>query len=148
MEIRRAILDDLDALVELHQAVCVVDEHPFSDDRARAAFGPLLVGDEHGVVWVTDDLRGYAVLTWGWSIEAGGREAVLDEIFVHDRGQGLGSLLLAHVVADGERRGLARIFLETESANARGRQLYERHGFTIDDSVWMSRGFTDLSSDG
>jgi ribosomal protein S18 acetylase RimI-like enzyme len=146
VEIRRATIDDLDALVDLHRAFCIVDDHPFSDARARAAFGPLLVDDEHGVVWVTDDLSAYAVLTWGWSIEAGGREAVLDEIFVHDRGQGIGSLLLAHVVDDGERRGLARIFLETESHNARGRQLYERHGFTIDDSVWMSRTFTDLST--
>ncbi|HSL74302.1 MAG TPA: GNAT family N-acetyltransferase [Ilumatobacteraceae bacterium] len=145
MEIRRATFDDLDALVELHRAFCVADDHPFSDARARAAFGPLLVDDEHGVVWVTDDLSAYAVLTWGWSIEAGGREAVLDEIFVNDRGQGIGSQLIAHVVDDGERRGLARIFLETESHNARGRRLYERHGFTVDDSVWMSRNFTDLS---
>ena len=105
----------------------------------RAAFAPLLADDTHGVVWVTDRPESYAVLTWGWSIEAGGPEAVLDEIFVSERGGGHGSALIEHLVADAEERGLARIFLETESHNDRARRFYERHGFVVDDSIWMSR---------
>jgi ribosomal protein S18 acetylase RimI-like enzyme len=49
------------------------------------------------------------------------------------------------VLADGRRRGLARIFLETEAPNERVRSLYERHGFVSDDSVWMSHQFVELS---
>jgi GNAT superfamily N-acetyltransferase len=145
VDIRRAVPDDLDALLDLHRAFCDLDGHPFDDARARAAFAPLLVDDRHGVVWIVDDPPAYAVLTWGWSIEAGGAEAVLDEIFASERGGGIGSHLIEHVVADGARRGLARIFLETESHNDRVRRLYERHGFRTDDSVWMSYDFVDLS---
>jgi hypothetical protein len=29
--------------------------------------------------------------------------------------------------------------------NERARALYVRHGFDVDDSVWLSRTFTDLS---
>ncbi len=97
------------------------------------------------MVWIVDTPRAYAVLTWGWSIEAGGSEAVLDEIFVAERGNGLGSELIEHVIADGRRRGLARIFLETEAHNDRVRRFYERHGFRTDDSIWLSHDFADLS---
>ncbi len=87
---------------------------------------------------------GYAVVTWGWSIEAGGAEAVLDEVFVDDRGEGMGSGLIEHLLADCRARGMARVFLETESHNERVRRLYARHGFVVDDSIWMSHDFIDL----
>jgi GNAT superfamily N-acetyltransferase len=143
--IRRAEPGDLDRLIELHRGFCDIDDHPFDAQRARAAFLPLLSDDSRGVVWIMDPAEGYAVLTWGWSIEAGGLEAVLDEIFVTRRGEGRGTALLEHVVADGEQRGLSRIFLETESHNRRGRALYERCGFVAEESVWMTRTFIDLS---
>jgi len=145
MEIRRAGPRDMATLIELHGEFCQVDRHPFSEARARAAFAPLLDDDTHGVVWMIDRPQAYAVLTWGWSIEAGGAEAVLDEIFATERGAGVGSALVGHVLRDAEHRGLARVFLETESANDRVRGFYTRHGFSADDSVWMSIDFTDLS---
>jgi ribosomal protein S18 acetylase RimI-like enzyme len=143
--IRRAVPGDLATLLELHHAFCDADGHPFDEDRARAGFSPLLDDDRRGVVWIVDDPPAYAVLTWGWSIEAGGAEAVLDEIFTSERGVGIGSQLVDHVVADGEQRGLARVFLETERRNDRVRGWYERHGFRADDSIWMSHDYVDLS---
>ena len=143
--IRRAGPGDLDRLVELHGQFCAVDSHPFDSGRATAAFAPLLDHDRHGVVWIVDSPAAYAVLTWGWSIEAGGAEAVLDEIFVSEREAGVGSSLIEHVLADGRRRGLARVLLETETANRRVREFYERHGFRVDASVWMAHEFVDLS---
>lgn len=145
MEIRRAERRDLATLLELHRAFCEVDGHPFSDARARAAFAPLLDDDTRGVVWIVDRPAAYAVLTWGWSIEAGGAEAVLDEIFASERGGGTGSVLLRHVLRDAEHRGITRVFLESELANERVRAFYGRHGFSVDDSVWMSIEFADLS---
>jgi GNAT superfamily N-acetyltransferase len=142
--IRRAGSADLDTLVELHRTFCEADDHPFDERRARVAFEALLGTDDRGVVWIIDEPAAYAVLTWGWSIEAGGFEAVLDEVFVSVPGTGIGGALIDHVVADGARRGLARIFLETESHNTRARQLYARHGFAEDDSIWMSRDFIRL----
>jgi ribosomal protein S18 acetylase RimI-like enzyme len=143
VDIRRAGPEDLDELLALHARFCDVDSHPFDDARARDAFGALLVDDRHGVVWLSEG--GYAVVTWGWSIEAGGAEAVLDEVFVDDRGIGVGSVLIEHLLADCRARGLARVFLETESHNERVRALYARHGFHVDDSIWMSHDFIDLT---
>jgi len=143
--IRRAEPDDLDSLVTMHRAFGEADQHPFCEKRVRAGFEPLLADDRWGVVWMVDDPASYAVLTWGWSIEAGGAEAVLDEIYVSQRGAGTGSALMEHLVNDAMARGLARIFLETERHNEPARRLYARLGFVEDDSIWMSLEFADLS---
>lgn len=144
-DIRRAGPGDLDRLVDLHREFCAIDSHPFDLARATAAFTPLLDDDRHGVVWIVDSPPAYAVLTWGWSIEAGGAEAVLDEVFVSERDSGVGSSLMQHLLADGRRRGLARVLLETETPNHRVRGFYERHGFRVDTSIWMAYEFVDLS---
>lgn len=48
------------------------------------------------------------------------------------RGQGLGTLLLAHVLEQARTRGYGRVSLETGSQGffAPARRLYARHGFT------------------
>lgn len=142
---RRAVPSDIDALITLNEAFCAADRHPFDERRVRAAFTPLVADDRRGVVWIIDEPGAYAVLTWGWSIEAGGAEAVLDEIYVSQPGANVGADLIEHLVADAAARGLARIFLETERHNDRARRFYARHGFVEDDSIWMSREFIDLS---
>jgi ribosomal protein S18 acetylase RimI-like enzyme len=78
-------------------------------------------------------------VTWGYSIESGGRDALLDEIYVREQGEGLGGRLLDDVLSDLVARGLPRVFLETEAHNEAVRQFYTRHGFETEASIWMSR---------
>lgn len=113
--------------------------HEFDPATVEAGVVPLLADDTHGVIWVTDDLSAYAVVTWGWSVEAGGAEAILDEIYVRERGAGIGSALIEHLHADCAGRGVRRIFLETEAPNEDARRLYARHGYVAEHSVWMAR---------
>jgi GNAT superfamily N-acetyltransferase len=138
--IRRARLDDLDQVVSLSAEFNEIDGHAHDDARVRAALHPLLRDDELGLVYVFGEPpTGYAVVTWGYSIESGGRDALLDEIYVRTRGQGLGGAAFEEVLDDLRRRGLTRMFLETERPNNRVRSFYTRHGFKEDDSIWMSR---------
>ena len=142
MVIRLAKPDDLDAVTALVAEFCAVDNHEFDVERVRRALAPLLAGDTFGVVWLVVDTgraAGYAVVTWGYAIESGGRDALLDEIYVRDREHGLGGELLETILDDCGRRGVTQIFLETESHNERVRGFYARHGFSVDPSVWMSR---------
>jgi GNAT superfamily N-acetyltransferase len=134
-------------LLVLNQEYCAADGHRFDAEVARAGFVPLLADDTLGVVWVveapeppvdTGAIGGYAVVTWGWSIEAGGREALLDEIYVRERRLGIGAAMMPFVVAACRQAGARRIILETERANVDARRFYLRHGFTPDDSVWLS----------
>ncbi len=146
---RLATPADLPALLELCQEYCVEDDHAWHAERTRKALEPLLAHDRLGVVWVLGAPPvAYAVVTWGYSIESGGRDALLDEVYVRDRGRGLGNALLARVLDDLRDRGLTRVFLETEAPNAEARRFYARHGFCEERSVWMSRTLEPQSSPG
>lgn len=139
--LRRATPDDLDTLLTLIEAYCAADEHQYDAASARAALGPLLLDDSVGQVWMLggEPPNGYAVVTWGHSIESGGREALLDEIFVDGSGAGIGTAAMPEILAAARAGGAKRIFLETERRNEGARRFYERHGFVTEDSVWMSR---------
>jgi GNAT superfamily N-acetyltransferase len=148
VEVRRGEHGDIADVLALAAEYCEADGHVRSEAVARAGLEPLLAGDAHGVVWVAeygpDDgrdrtLDGYAVVTWGWSIEVGGLDVVLDEIYVRSRGRGSGTQLLQVLEADCRARGVKRIFLETEHPNDSARRLYERHGYEADTSIWMSK---------
>jgi GNAT superfamily N-acetyltransferase len=139
---RLATPADLDELIDLVREFCEVDRHDFDDSRVRDALIPLLESDRQGLVWLVGrPAEGYAVVTWGYSLESGGADALLDEIYLRERGNGRGSDLLRHILQDLESRGLKRIFLETERHNEAVRRFYARHGFDEESSIWMSRAF-------
>jgi ribosomal-protein-alanine N-acetyltransferase len=63
---------------------------------------------------------------------------VLDELHINNlavmpdiRREGVGSLLLSHVLREGARFGAVRATLEVRRSNEPARQLYERFGFSI-----------------
>ena len=138
---RLATPADLPELLGLVCEYCEADHHDFDEARVRSALVPLLESDRYGLVWVVGrPAEGYAVVTWGYSLESGGADALLDEIYVRERRRGRGSELLRHIMQDLESRGLSRIFLETERHNEAVRRFYARHGFEEESSVWMCRG--------
>ena len=148
--IRRSRTDDLDALVELGGEYCAADGRDFDPATVRAGFAGVVDDDAHGFVLVAEEasddeggaIVGYAVVSWGWSIEIGGLDVVLDEIYVRPQGRGIGGRLLAAVETTCRAADVKRIFLETERPNARARSWYAEAGFEADDSIWMSKELT------
>ncbi|HEX2075010.1 MAG TPA: GNAT family N-acetyltransferase [Geodermatophilus sp.] len=156
--IRRAGVGDAALLLTLIREFYEVDRHPYDEHRVVRALGPLLVDDSVGQVWLITDppdqgagvtgsapdgavtvVEGYAVLTWSWSLESGGRDCLLDEFYVRTRGRGLGGRALDELLHVARNAGAAAMFLETEAHNCAARRLYRRHGFRRQDSVWMAR---------
>lgn len=142
IDVRRAVSADLSTLVELAAEYCEADGHVFDEPTVRDGFAPLLDDDRYGVVLVAEldgAVDGYGVVTWGWSIEIGGLDVVLDELYTRTKGRGIGTALVRQLEADCRTRGVKRIFLETELPNEAARRLYEREGFEADTSIWMSK---------
>jgi GNAT superfamily N-acetyltransferase len=140
--IRRAQAADRDSLLRLIQQFCEADRHPYDESRVDPALQPLLDDDTFGQVWIAGDdmtATGYAIVTWSYSLESGGRDCILDEIYSVSQSRGIGSELMNVVLDEAARAGARSIFLETESHNRRVREFYRRHGFSAEDSVWMSR---------
>ena len=136
---RRARAQDLPLLLTLVAEFCALDQHPFDSDRVAFSLSPLLDNDEHGVVYIVEPDTGYLIVTWGYSLESGGREGLIDEIYLRRRGEGIGASVMTWLFEEMRRRGIVRMFLETESHNDRARHFYAQHDFEADDSIWMSR---------
>lgn len=117
---------------------------PLSKQHILSAVGPVLENPDLGDVWVVEsqNLLGYLVLSWGWGIESGGKEALIDELFVlpEYRGQGLATAMLEVAVDRAFELGTKAIFLETEADNPQSRSLYTRLGFQTESSIWMRLG--------
>jgi RimJ/RimL family protein N-acetyltransferase len=138
--IRRATPADQAALEVLVREFNAIDNHPHDDDRVASALRPLLEDDAFGLVYVWGDpVEGYCIVTWSYSLESGGRDALIDEYFTQNRGQGIGGMALSEVLDHLKEFGIPRIFLETETANEAVRRFYSRHGFVEEASIWMSR---------
>jgi len=142
IDIRDGRPDDYEAIVPLIRAFYEIDRHPFDETLVEGGLRPLLAGEAPGFVLVAEEegiLMAYAVVTWGWAIESGGQDALLDEIYVADRSRGIGAEMMFRIMERCRAAGCRKMFLETEAHNRAARIFYTRHGFDIADSVWMSR---------
>jgi len=114
---------------------------PLSLDHIVGALVPILENPGIGEIWVDEDasLLGYLVMSWGWGIESGGKEALIDEIYVATavRGRGIASELMAAALKSARAQQAKTVFLETERSNPRSRGLYEKFHFKVEDSIWM-----------
>jgi GNAT superfamily N-acetyltransferase len=151
--LRRADTDHATLVTRLIEEFCQLDHHEFDPTRVQQALGPLLASDKFGVVNLieqptdtappanpcVDNALGYSIVTWGYSIESGGREGLIDEFYLRRQGTGLGSRVFPELLRALATYQLKVIFLETERPNAAARRFYQRQGFVEDDSIWMSK---------
>lgn len=124
---------DLPLLEQMVRAYYIEDGHLFDAERQPAALAALIEGEPLGRGWLVMLVGkpvGYVVLTLGFSIEAGGCEGCVDELFVvpEVRGRGVGRRVLELLEDEARRLGVRRLFLEVEHAN-RACALYRRAGF-------------------
>lgn len=133
---RMAALSDIGTLLELMPLYYEADHLPYDAERARRAVTALLSDPGHGRIWLIEPAAdgraaGYLALAFGFSLEFGGREAFVDELFVREgsRGAGIGSAAIRHAIAECRREGVVVIRLEVTPTNPRALKLYAALGF-------------------
>jgi ribosomal protein S18 acetylase RimI-like enzyme len=140
--------DDLDRLLPMVAAYHAYERIDTTAEHRRAALAPLLAGSPHGAVWFIGPRLspvGYVVVTFGWSIEFGGLDAIIDELFIREavRGRGMGSEALRALIATLEGSGLRALHLEVDEDNEVARRFYARLGFGTRDRYhlmsWVAR---------
>jgi ribosomal protein S18 acetylase RimI-like enzyme len=114
----------------------------------RVAFAPRLrelIGNRAlgGLIVFTVNAApaGYAVVTWGWDLEFGGRDAFLTELYVsaERRRQGIGRQGLAAARAFAKSGGAHALHLLVRHDNAPARALYEADGFATQPRLVMTQ---------
>ena len=135
--------EDIDHLLEMVRDFHAHDHLPFDADVIRPILGTLIQNDTLGRLWiirVDEQVAGYVVMGFGFSIEYLGRDAFVDEFFLVDvwRGRGIGRQVLGIVQAEARRLGVRVLHLEVTRGNTRALKLYQSSGFQDSDRTLMT----------
>lgn len=134
--IRLACISDIPALCDLLADLFCI-ETDFSPDREKQARGlEILLGDATGVsaVFVAEQdgkIIGMASIQVLVSTAEGGIVGQVEDVIVHrqSRRTGVGSRLLDHIIAWSRSRGLTRLQLLADCANASAIDFYASRGW-------------------
>nr|WP_321252530.1 GNAT family N-acetyltransferase [uncultured Ruegeria sp.] len=143
--LRLARTDDLDRLMALVSAFHAETGIEQDADQRREALRPLLEGIPHGCIYLIGPGRaplGYIILTFGWSVEFGGMDGFVDEIYIRPavRGRGIASEVLHDLPKALAEAGVTALHLEVDRTNDAAQKLYLRSGFKARDRyMLMSR---------
>lgn len=104
------------------------------DAQRRRAIQTLLDDPRAGTLWLircARELAGYVLVSPGFSLEFGGFDAFVDELYLLPdyRGAGGGGCVLKLLKAAVRDAGIRALHLEVERTNERARALYEKAGF-------------------
>lgn len=141
---RDARATDLDLLLPMMEEFYQEEGIGWDRTRMPSAAARLLSDPALGRVVLMErdhQASGYAVLTWGYDLEFGGRDAFLTEIFVRPglRGGGWGRRLLEEVETIARGAGAGAIHLEVRPDNASAIGLYRDAGFATTGRTFLSK---------
>ncbi|HEY5809052.1 MAG TPA: GNAT family N-acetyltransferase [Povalibacter sp.] len=142
MKIRAATPADLPALLELMRGYYRDDGLEFDARKSAATMGRLLGEPQWGQVWLAEvdgSAVGYLALCIGFSLELGGNDAFVDEVFVlpAHRGYGYGRRLLEFAAGQARESGICALHLEVDRANTSAQRLYDSLGFQRRDRYFI-----------
>jgi len=140
--LRLARPDDLDRLMALVSAFHAEQGITQDADQRREALLPLLEGIPHGCVYLIGPGRaplGYIILTFGWSVEFGGMDGFVDEIYIRPavRGRGIATEVLLELPKALAEAGLTALHLEVDRTQEATQKLYLRTGFRARDRYML-----------
>lgn len=141
---RAASISDEDTYLPMMEALWAHEGIAFDAASIREALGVLFSDPGLGRVWLTlveDAVAGYAMGTWGFSTEQGGRFLLLDELFVlpEFRGRGVGAATLALIEQEAKRAGAGAVRIEVSVENAPARELYRAAGYVDPRRLFLSK---------
>jgi GNAT superfamily N-acetyltransferase len=141
---RAASSADEPAVLPMMEALWDHEGIPFDAAAVRSALAVLFSDPGLGRIWlalVEDSIAGYAMGTWGFSTEQGGRFLLLDELFVLPafRGMGVGAATLAFVEREAEREGAGAVRIEVAVENGPARELYRAAGYTDPRRLFLAK---------
>jgi ribosomal protein S18 acetylase RimI-like enzyme len=132
-QLRPATSEDAEILWPMVLALNAQDGHPAGPQAQRALHALLGPERDRGLIRLIEcdgTVIGYVVVCFGFSVEFGGRDAFLDEIWLTPalRGAGLGADVLEAMAGEVRAAGCVALHLEVMPDNPAAR-LYRRAGF-------------------
>lgn len=141
--LRLATLADLSAVFPRTRALNDHEGITIDSPRLEAALGTLLGNPGFGGVWLVmrdGETIGYAIVTYGFDLEFGGREGWLTELWIDtdQRGHGAGAAALELIADELRLRDIKAMHLQVRRDSPAAR-LYDRTGFIASARQVMTR---------
>ncbi|MCP2726969.1 GNAT family N-acetyltransferase [Limnofasciculus baicalensis] len=139
-----AKLSESDTIMKFIQELYEHEDIRFDESIANTALSQLLEDDSLGYVWLIygdGEAIGYLVLTFGYSLEFGGRDGLIDELYIREeyRRAGIGTKVLEFVTEFCNSLGIKAIHLVVERKNNTAHSLYHKMGFEDCDRDIMTK---------
>ena len=140
-----ATYDDVDTLIVMMRDLYAHDGlAPLDEATARRALLGVIGDDTLGrafMILLANEVAGYAVLTFGYSLEFHGRDAFVDEIYLRAeyRGLGIGKRALQFLTEVCAAEGVKALHLEVERGNTSAQTVYRKFGFEDHDRYLMTK---------
>lgn len=133
----RALPEHTESLLVSVEAYYAFDGIEFDVNRVRAALQQLFESPALAEAWLIRDQAGFAghfVLSFGFDIEFGGRQATLTELYLEERarGRGFGSAALRFMQDRLTGVGIRTLELQAEDDNLEAQQFYRKAGFVAE----------------
>jgi ribosomal protein S18 acetylase RimI-like enzyme len=143
LALRQAVLDDLVHVLPRTRDLNAHEGIALELSALEASLARLLGDPQLGGVWLVERDGapiGYAIATFGYDLEFGGRDAVLTELWIDPdaRGTGAGGEVIELLIPILQTLGVQALHLQVRPDNP-ARRLYERRGFVASPRTVMTR---------
>ncbi len=144
---RLAGTEDVKHLLRMMEAFYLIDQYPFDKALTRENLMDFIQNPYLGRLWMVEgneQVVGYLVLSFDFSFEFKGRNAMIDEFYIEKdyRNQGIGSQMLHFVLEEAKKLNLRAVHLEVERHNETGKKLYSKFNFKDHNRYLLTRYIT------
>ena len=144
IEFRAAEINDIKDLLEMMSEFYSHEELKYDKETLQPAIETLINDGRIGEIrLITSGVKliGYFVLTYTYSLEYGGKNALLDELYIREnfRGRGIGKQVLSFVEDFCRDKNIHAIHLQVKRFNPIAKKLYSSVGFKEVDRDFMTK---------
>lgn len=135
---------DIELLLTLMQEFYQLEHLNYDRQIISYCLAELFNNEQLGIAWLIfadSEVVGYLVLTFGYSIEFHGRDALVDELYIREayRGKGIGTKALELVETACEFLGIKAVHLVVAHENSRAKKVYQKVGFIEHERYIMTK---------
>lgn len=137
---------DRNLLLTLTKEFYQIEQLTYNVEVLNKCFDEIFTNDSLATIWIIyaeQEPAGYLVLivlTYGYSLDFKGRDALIDEFYIRetDRGQGIGKQRLGFVQTTCQSLGIKAVHLEVSQENTRAKTIYQKAGFVDHERYLMT----------
>lgn len=141
---RKATNTDVDLLLQLIREFYEIEHIMFNQKILEQCFEEIFHNEKLGILWLIcaeNEVIGYLFLTFAYSFELHGVNALVDELYIREayRLQGIGKKALKFVESVCESLGIKTMNLVVAYENAIAKNVYKKFGFTAYERYIMTK---------